>query len=159
MSYYNKISYGYNELYEKEQNNKLNLIKSKIKIKNNSKLLDVGCGSGISSSFQCFVVGIDPSIELLKINNHKMKILGIAEALPLKDKSFDYVISITAIHNFSDIKKSLNEILRVGKNYFVFSILKKSKNFNEIRELINANLKVYCVIEEEKDTIFFCSRP
>ena len=159
MAYYDTISPGYNELYEEEQIKKLKLIKTKIKIKANSKLLDVGCGSGISSDFECFAVGIDPSMELLKINKSGKKILGIAEALPFKDSSFDYVISITSLHNFFDIKKSIREMLRVGKNYFVLSILKKSKDFNKIRKLINGDLRVYDVMEEEKDLVFFCSRP
>ena len=158
MTYYDKISSGYNELYEEEQIKKLNLIKSKIEIRKGLKLLDVGCGSGISSDFWCFVVGIDPSMELLRINNSKMKVLGVAEALPFKDGSFDYVVSITSIHNFSDAGKSLNEMLRVGKNYFVFSVLRKSKGFNKIRKLFNDNLKIDDIIEEEKDTIFFCQK-
>lgn len=159
MAYYDTISPGYNELYEEEQIKKLKLIKTKIKIKANSKLLDVGCGSGISSDFECFAVGIDPSMELLKINKSGKKILGIAEALPFKDSSFDYVISITSLHNFFDVRKSIREMLRVGKNYFVLSILKKSKDFNKIRKLINGDLRVYDVMEEEKDLVFFCSRP
>jgi len=159
MAYYDSISEGYDELYKDEQIKKLSIIKSKIKVRKNSKLLDVGCGSGLSSDFGCFVVGIDPSMGLLKNNKNKIKIKGIAEMLPFKDSSFDYAISVTAMHNFDDAERSLKEILRVGKNDFVFSILKKSKNFDKISGIIHKNFKVYNAVEEDKDVIFFCRKP
>ena len=159
MAYYDNISEGYDGLYKDEQIKKLNIIKSKIKIRKNSKLLDVGCGSGLSSDFGCFVVGIDPSIGLLKNNKNKMKIMGIAEMLPFKDSSFEWVISVTAMHNFDDAEKSINEAKRAGKDNFVFSVLKKSKKFDKISMIINKNFKVYNAVEEDKDVIFFCRKP
>lgn len=159
MTYYDHISEGYDELYKEEQIKKLDIIKSKINIRNNSRLLDVGCGSGISSDFGCFVVGIDPSIGLLKNNKNKMKIMGAAELLPFKDSSFDYVISVTAINNFDDPEKSINEAKRVGKDNFVFSVLKKSKKFHKISRIIHKHFKVYNTVEEDKDSIFFCLKP
>ena len=137
----------------------MNLIKSKIKIGRNSKLLDVGCGSGVSSDFGCFVVGIDTSMGLLKNNKNKMKITGVAEMLPFKDHSFDWVISVTAMHNFDDAEKSVSEAKRAGKDDFVFSVLKKSKKFDKIREIIHKNFEVYNAVEEDKDVIFFCRKP
>ncbi len=154
--YYDAIAKGYNELYQQEQLHKLSIIKNNININKNTKILDVGCGSGSSSQFNCEVIGIDPSIKLIKQNNNKNKILGIAEALPFKYNSFDYVISITAIHNFNNIKKSFEEIKRVGKENFIFSVLKKSREFDYIKNLIEKNFKIEKVIEEEKDTILFC---
>ena len=156
MAYYDSIAKGYNGLYQEEQLNKLFIIKDNIKINKKTKILDIGCGNGLSSGFDCFVVGIDPSIELLKLNKRNTKLLSAAEALPFKDNSFDYVISITAIHNFKNIKKSLNEIRRVGRNDFVFTLLRKSRKFDFIRKLIEKNFTVEKVIEEHKDTIFFC---
>ena len=156
MTYYDTISKGYNELYKEEQLNKLSIIKNNIKINKNTIILDIGCGTGISSELDCYVVGIDPSIELLKQNNNYKKILGIAEVLPFKDNSFDYLISVTSIHNFEDIDKSIKEMKRVGKDRFVLSILKKSAKFNFIKILIEKNFKVENLIEEGKDVIFFC---
>ena len=153
--YYDAIANGYNELYQQEQLHKLSIIKNNIKINKNTKLLDVGCGTGISSKFDCLVIGIDPSIKLLKQNENN-KVLGIAENIPFKYNSFDYVISITAIHNFNNIKKSFEEIKSVGKENFVFTILKKSKKFNYIKGLIEKNFEVEKIVEEDKDGIFFC---
>ena len=154
MSFYNQISKGYDELYKEEQLKKLNIVKNNLDVKNNDLLLDVGCGTGISSQFDCKVIGIDPSIELLK-QNRELKINSFVEKLPVKDNVFDIVISITAIHNFNDIEKSFKEIKRVGKNKFVFSILRKSKKFDEIKNLIKKYFNIKEVIEEDKDAIFF----
>ena len=92
MEYYDAIAEGYDGLHKEEQLNKLAIIKGNIKISKDSKLLDVGCGTGISSNFDCFVVGIDPSIVLLSRNNGNVKLACTAEALPFKNISFDYVI-------------------------------------------------------------------
>ena len=159
MDYYGFIANGYNELHREEQLNKLIIIKNNINIKKDKKMLDVGCGTGISSGFECFAVGIDPSIGLLRQNKNDKKLLGAAEMLPFKSNSFDYVISVTSIHNFNNIKKSIDEMKRVGRQNFVFSVLKKSKKFNTIKNLIEKNFKIGKVIEEGKDTIFFCKNP
>ena len=158
MLNYDSMAGSYNELYGEEQLSKLSIIKKNIKISKNTKILDVGCGTGISSDFGCFVIGIDPSFGLLGYNKH-LKILGAAEALPFKDNSFDYVISITSVHNFNDIMQSIREIRRVGKKNFVFSVLKKSRKFYVIRQAIESNFRLNMEIEEEKDVIFICRKP
>ncbi len=155
MNYYNQLSKGYNKLHKEEQLKKLSIIKKNIKINKQDLLLDVGCGIGISSKFNCKVIGIDPSTGLLRLNKNKSKILGIAENLPFKSNTFDYVISVTSIHNFKDIGKSLKEIRRVGKKNFIFSILKRSNRLSEIKKEIKNNFKIKRIIEEEKDVIFF----
>lgn len=157
MEYYNSISAGYNELYGEEQLSKLSIIKNAIKTGKNTSILDVGCGTGISSRFECRVVGIDPSIELLK-QNKSSKVLGAAENLPFKSSSFEYVISVTSIHNFSDIEKSLSEMKRVGMKYFVFSVLKKSNKFDNIKRLIEKSFKVERKVKHAQDVIFFCKK-
>ncbi|MBI2101186.1 methyltransferase domain-containing protein [Candidatus Woesearchaeota archaeon] len=156
MAYYDVIAKGYNELHRGEQLNKLSIIKENIKINKNTKILDVGCGTGISSGFECFVAGIDPSIGLLRQNKNGKKILGAAESLPFKANSFDYVISVTAIHSFKNIRKSMEEMKRVGKGNFVFSILKKSGKFGYIKKMIEEKFRIWKAVEEGKDTIFFC---
>jgi len=155
MAYYDKISKGYNELHGEEQLKKVNIILNNIRLKKSDKLLDVGCGTGLYLDlFKCDITGVDPSEELLKQCSHKT-IKSSAERLPFKDNSFDWVISITAIHNFKDIEKSLEEIKRVGKKKFVFSVLKKSKKFDYISNLIRKKFKIKKIVIEEKDIIFF----
>ena len=156
MEYYDAVSKGYDELYGEEQLNKLLIIRNNIRISKKAMVLDVGCGTGISSGLGCFVVGIDPSIGLLKQNKNDKKLLSVAEALPFKDSSFDCVVSITSIHNFRNIKKSISEMKRVGREKFVFSVLKNSGKFGYIKRLIEGSFKVGNLIQEDKDAIFFC---
>jgi len=146
MGYYDEISSSYNEMYGEEQKKKFEKIKKYI----SGKTLDVGCGTGISTPENG--IGIDPSFKLLKINSKK-HVQGIAENLPFPDKSFDTVICLTAVHNFSDIKKGLKEIKRVGKKIYIISILKKSKRFNEIKEKVNQIIRPNKEIDDEKDLI------
>ncbi|MBL7055161.1 class I SAM-dependent methyltransferase [Candidatus Woesearchaeota archaeon] len=153
--YYSQISKSYNELHKEEQLKKLAVIKKNIEIKNSDLLLDVGCGTGISSQFNCKVIGIDPSIGLLRLNKKRNKILAKAENLPFKNNAFDIVVSVTALHNFDNIEKALKEIKRVGKNKFVFSVLKKSKRISRIKTQIKKNFKIKKMIEKEEDILFF----
>ena len=149
MGYYDDIAEGYDSLHKDEQMKKLNIIKQEIK---DGKILDVGCGTGFSlDTFNA--VGMDPSIKLLK-KSKRFVINAVAEHLPFKDNSFDTVISVTAIQNFYDVKKGLEEIRRVGKS-FALSVLKKSSRIAMIRKEIENVFDIRKVIEEEKDLIFF----
>ncbi len=159
MNYYDSISRGYEELHKEEQLKKLELIKKYLNVKRDEKLLDVGCGTGLTTSpWKCKRYGIDPSKKLLEKAKKKYPSikfrLASAENIPFKDNVFDVVISITAIQNFSDIKKGLEEIKRVGKNRFVLTFLKKSKKKKKIEGLIKNHFKIKEVIEEEKDLIY-----
>jgi len=160
MGYYDDISEGYERLHKEEQLKKVNLIKDKLKVKQNDKLLDVGCGTGITTEqWDCKRYGIDPAPKLLEKARCKDSIeykLAPAEKIPYLDNHFDVVISITAIQNFSDIEKSLSEIKRVGKDRFVLSFLKKSSKKEIIDKIIRKLFKVKEVIEEDKDLIYFC---
>ena len=157
MDFYRLISKGYNELYGEEQKVKLNIIKENLDIKSTDLLLDVGCGTGISD-FDCKVLGIDPSVELLKQNLERQTVLAKAENIPFKDRSFDKVISVTAMHNFDNIEKSMEEIRRVGKKDFAFSILKKSNLFDSIEKEIRDKFSVKKIIDGKKDWVFICSK-
>ena len=127
MNYYDETAEGYNELHGEEQLNKLKIIANEIKTGKDTKLLDVGCGTGLSAKiFNCNITGIDPAEKLLQQAPFK-KIKAKAESLPFKDNEFDVVIAVTSIHNFDDIEKGLKEIKRVGKDKFALTILKKSK--------------------------------
>ena len=111
--------------------------------------------------FECRKTGVDPSEGLLDIAKKKnipdcTLVKGSAEELPFPDSSFDYVISVTAIHNFKDIEKGLKEMKRVGKKVFVFSILKKAKKFNEIREMVKDLFSVEKEVDEEMDLVMLC---
>ena len=160
MDFYKLISKSYDGLYGEEQRIKLNIIKENMDIKNDDLLLDVGCGTG--SDFNCEVIGIDPSIDLLQQNkplNHiSNKILARAENIPFKDNIFNKVISVTSMHNFDNIERSIGEMKRVGKEDFAFSILKKTRHFDLIEKEISENFDVKKIIDGHKDWIFICQK-
>jgi len=161
-NYYDEIAQGYEELHKEEQLKKIEIIKQNISIKKSDKLLDVGCGTGLTTEpWDCKRFGIDPSKKLLEKARQKDKIeykLASAENIPYPDEFFDIVISITAIQNFDDIEKGLKEIKRVGKDRFVLSFLKRSEKRKNIEKLIRSLFKTEKAIEEEKDIIYFCSK-
>jgi len=159
MTYYDEISEGYEELHGEEQLKKIEIIKQKIKVKQTDKLLDVGCGTGLTTRcWDCKRYGIDPAkrfVEAAQKSDKKGKyFLAAAEKIPFEDNFFDIVISITAIQNFEDIEKGLREIKRVGKRKFVLSFLKKSQNMEKIERLISSFFSPSCMVEEDKDIIF-----
>ncbi len=158
-NYYDQISEGYEELHREEQEKKLQIVKDNIEVNPDDKLLDVGCGTGITSDFPCKVTGLDPAKKLLEKCKLDIELIQAeAEDMPFDDDSFDVVVSITAIQNFHDIEKGLHEIARVGKGRFVLSFLKKSGKKDDINKLIKEIFDVTKVIEEDKDIIYFCKK-
>jgi ubiquinone/menaquinone biosynthesis C-methylase UbiE len=169
MNYYNEISQGYEELYKEEQIKKLNFIKLfleklNIKIKESYKLLDVGCGTGLTTQFwkSKIKTGIDPAKKLIEKARKKDKksnyVVAPAENIPFENNSFDIVVSITAIQNFQDIKKGLKEIKRVAKNLVILSFLKKSEKKENILNLIKNTLNIKKITEEDKDIVIICHK-
>jgi len=154
-NFYSAISNGYDELYKEEQLKKLNLIKENIKIKQDSLLLDIGSGTGISSSFfNCKTIALDNNLDMLKKYSGS-KICANAENLPFSSNTFDIIISVTAIQNFNNIEISIKEIKRISKenSQIIITCLKKSKRIEEVRKTIS-NYFIFDEISQEKDIIF-----
>lgn len=99
-------------------------------LKDNSKILDVGCGKGfLLYEFSlllnnCEVKGLD--ISQYAIDNAKAEvknnlIKGNANELPFENNYFDLVISLNTLHNLYcfDLYKSLLEMQRVAKNKYI----------------------------------------
>lgn len=152
---YQHIAKSYNELHEEEQLKKLAIIKQHLRII--PPLLDIGCGTGISTNyFGIEATGIDNCKEMLAEGKKHYKNLqyASAEKLPFPDKRFSTVISVTAFHNFRSMEKALQEIKRVSRNNNIaISFLKKSRRLPEFRKL----LKKYYTCKEydgDKDVIF-----
>ena len=103
-------------------------IVSKIKIGANLRVLDVGCGTGYTTSGVlcrrdvCEVVGLDMNPVQLKravknLRSEKARLSisrGDAENLPFVDDSFDAVLSVGAIEYFPDPEKVMKELARVA---------------------------------------------
>ncbi len=164
---YDDIAPIYNSLHLFEQLQKLKIIKDLLKIKPNDKVLDLGCGTGISARvLHCQLVGIDKSKGMISIAEesfpeHKW-VVGEAENLPFKNEEFDKLICVTAIHNFTDIQKAAEEIRRVVKksanSNIAVSVLRKSSKYNEVEEVLRNNFKIDKIVLESKDKIYFIKR-
>ena len=159
MTYYDEIAKTYDELHKEEQIKKIQIILDEDLVRHTDTVLDVGCGTGFSLDYfnAKKIIGIDPAEKLIKQYSGKNKIiLGCSENLPFKDKEFDVVVSFTAIQNFDDLEKGLEEIKRVGKNKFGLTFLKRSFKAKLIEDAIRKIFSEFKIkkIEEEKDFIF-----
>lgn len=159
MDYYDQIANGYDELHGAEQLLKLSKISGFLKmqdylIQEDWSLLDVGCGSGISTAFfNCKTKkGIDPSEELIKEAKRKFPHIDFsvdtAEDFdtPLM---YDLVVSLTAMQNFTDLEKGIKNMQESGRNH-IFSVLKRSPKIGKIRSI----LEDYTEIEINQDIVF-----
>lgn len=156
--YYDEIAKGYDLLYFEEQIKKLNFAKQNFLIFGN--IVDVGCGTGISTGYYDCQIGIDPSKELLKIASEKYPkinfICATAENIPLENNFCDFVVSFTAAQNFSDFKNAITEINRITKKGFLITILKDSKKVELLKQEINKyNFKE---LEDDKERYFFVEK-
>lgn len=115
------------------------------KLKNDAKILDVGCGKGFLlyefkkllpaakiTGFDISQYAIDNAKEEIKPNLFVQKAEG---KYPFKDKEFDLVISITTLHNLAipELKTALKEIERVGKNKYL--VVESYRNETELFNL------------------------
>jgi ubiquinone/menaquinone biosynthesis C-methylase UbiE len=153
-TYYDRIAQGYDALHGEEQRRKLSIIKGFIP--KGASILDVGCGTGISGMLGN-IVGIDPSIGLLR-QAKIPTVQGVGEHLPFKDFSFDAVICVTALHNFSDYQKGLAEMERVSKGKVIISLLRKANEYLSIEREIKKTFSVEDIIEDPADMIFVCRK-
>ena len=158
--YYDAIAEGYDALHKEEQLRKIQFILDEGILRETDKLLDVGCGTGFSLDIfpVSESVGVEPSQKLIEQYDGRKTILKLpAESLPFPDNSFDVVVSLTAIQNFDDVRRGLEEIRRVGKKRFALTILKSLPKIHFIEETLRDVFKDFEIkkVEEAKDFIFF----
>lgn len=88
------------------------------------KILDLGCGKGrfckiIKNSGFINIVGVDPSVELVKaakLNNKDIKFIeASATSLSFHDGEFDILVCIEVLEHIPDTEKAIKEMSRVLK--------------------------------------------
>ncbi len=95
-------------------------------VKPRGRVLDLGCGTGFVSRFLpegCEAFGVDISHGMVEayIKDFRYAVVGDAESLPFRDRSFDYVLSNFSLH-WTDLSKSFREALRVSKIGFGLAV-------------------------------------
>jgi len=98
-------------------------------------VLDVGCGTGYFTTLFAretagMVVGLDPNLEWLRYAAREgapnlVWSGGKAEALPFPERSFDVVLSVTALCFIEDQLAALREMLRVCRRRFALGLLNR----------------------------------
>lgn len=152
--YYNSVANGYDELHGAEQRKKVMLIIELLCPLPSWKVLDIGCGTGISmEGWPCSIEGIEPSHKMAALARAKgFKVtIASAEKLPFKDHRFDVVISVTCAHHFSEV--AFREMARVAPRAAI-SVLKKSSA--RVQKLVKRYWVIKRVIKCHPDIVFFC---
>lgn len=145
---FDKNSYAYDQWFTVNKDiftAELNLIKSLIP--NIGKGIEIGVGTGRFASELKIPFGIEPSIkmaEIAKSRNIEL-IQANAENLPIKDKSFDFVLMITTICFVNDVNESLFEINRIlrGNGFFILAFIDKESELGKIYQIKKSDNKFY----------------
>ncbi|MDD9954519.1 MAG: class I SAM-dependent methyltransferase [Candidatus Woesearchaeota archaeon] len=161
--HYNAIASGYDELYGEEQKEKLQEFLTKIQLDDRIMFLDVGCGTGwTANELDVHWLGVEPAGALIaqapvhiqaKIKRAK------GEDLPFGDASFDIVLSLTALQNYDDPEKGIQELFRVCKpgGKLLLSFLKQSAK----KEFLDACINKHTITdswESTKDMMYICEK-
>jgi len=128
-------------------------------LKAGDKVLDVGCGMGFLLYEMSLLVpgleihGLDISPYALEHAKEEIRdrlLLGNATSLPFPDQYFDFVFSITTLHNLHnyDLDKALREMERVGKQKYV--CVESYRNETEKANLLywQVTCEAFCTPEE-----------
>lgn len=121
-----KICYGGYRYLEGRWEKVARLMAAQYGIKAGDKILDIGCGKGfLLYDFTKVIPGVEVfgiDISSYAIANSKEEVsdrlqVGNATSLPFPDRYFDFVYSITTLHNLHcyDLDKALREMQRVSK--------------------------------------------
>jgi SAM-dependent methyltransferase len=89
------------------------------------RVLNVGAGTGSYEPLDLEVVAIEPSPVMIaqRPAEAAIAIQGVAEALPLPDKSVDATMGVFTMQHWRDVDRGLTEVLRVTRDRVVFVTL------------------------------------
>jgi len=157
----------YDVRYAEEQEVKYKAALERLKVPRNSKVIDVGCGTGLLFSHVAAeaqtVVGMDISSKLLlkakeRARNFRNVHLVQADAdhIPFKDNYFSVVFAFTVLQNLPEPLETLKEVKRIVERdaSIVVTGLKKAFSLDAFRELLQrAGLRV---VSLKNDAVLKC---
>jgi len=135
------------------------------KLKDDAKILDVGCGKGFMLyDFKLHypklnLKGIDISEYAISNAIEEIKenlLIASCDEIPFPDNYFDLVISINTVHNLdlNGCAKSIKEICRVANNH-KFLIVDAYSNENEKKRMYSWNLTAKTIMHKTEWIEFF----
>jgi SAM-dependent methyltransferase len=77
-------------------------------------VLNVGAGAGSYEPPDRYVVAVEPSAAM-RAQRETPAVIGVAEALPFDDDSFDAAMATITIHQWPDLERGLAELRRVAR--------------------------------------------
>jgi SAM-dependent methyltransferase len=77
-------------------------------------VLNVGAGAGSYEPADRYVVAVEPS-PAMRARRRTPAVIGVAEALPFDDDSFDAAMAMATIHQWPDLEAGLRELRRVAR--------------------------------------------
>jgi SAM-dependent methyltransferase len=88
-------------------------------------VLNIGAGAGSYEPTDREVIAVEPSavMRAQRPPSAAPAIDGVAEALPLPDRSVDAVMGVFTMQHWSDVERGLAEVARVGRERAVFLTL------------------------------------
>ena len=155
-----KINYGGYKYIENRWSKVIAKMVKHYKLKDNSKILDIGCGKGFFLkdilNFKPYkVFGLDISKYAIKNAHPDIKkniSYGNATKLNWPKNYFDLVISLNTFHNLHnyDLHKALMEMDRVGKNKYL--VVESYRNEKEKMNLLywQVTCEAFCTPAEWK---------
>lgn len=172
MCRYDQSARVYDAQYREEQDAKIRTAMENLTLNKDSKLLDVGCGTGLLHEQVAektkFTIGTDSSRGLLKEAKKKAKpyenvalILADADNMPFANNTFDSVFAITLLQNMPNAVATLNEIKRVSTSdaTIVVSGLRKAfaeDEFSKMLKRADLEAAVLKLDEQHREYIAVC---
>lgn len=88
-------------------------------------VLNVGAGAGSYEPLDRDVIAVEPSAVMIaqRPSSAAPAIQGVAESLPLQDKSVDATMGVFTMQHWDDVELGLAEVLRVTRERIVFLTL------------------------------------
>jgi len=126
MRHYDQSAMVYDAQYYEEQEAKIKVALERLTLKEESLILDLGCGTGLLLPHVAgrakLVVGIDISRNILKEAENRVKlhanatlVRADADYVPFQNDIFDAAFAITLLQNTPKPHLTLNEMKRVTK--------------------------------------------
>jgi SAM-dependent methyltransferase len=88
-------------------------------------VLNIGAGAGSYEPTDREVIAVEPSPVMIaqRPADAALAIQGVAESIPLKDKSVDATMGVFTMQHWDDVDRGVDEVLRVTRERIVFLTL------------------------------------